>query len=64
MNPNRNRPGNAPIRPLASILHKEGMVIIGVHKNGSEAQLVVYMDEGGNYVVPGYENLVGWKYLP
>lgn len=60
MNP--NRPAKAPIRPLASIHHKEGMVIIGVHKNGSEAELVVYLDDSGNYVVPGYSDLVGWKY--
>ena len=61
---NPNRSSKAAIRPLASIPHKDGALIVGVHRNGSEAQLVVYMDEGGNYVVPGYENLQGWKYLP
>lgn len=62
MNPNRNRPGNAAIRPLAAIPHKEGFVLIGVHRNGSEAELTVFMDESGNYVVPGYADLRGWKY--
>ncbi len=32
------------IRPLASIPNKDGAVIIGVRKDGSEARLVVYVD--------------------
>lgn len=58
---NPNRPGKAIIRPLASIPNKEGFVLIGVHKNGSEAELTVFVDESGFHKVPGYENLQGWK---
>lgn len=61
MNP--NRPANATIRPLASIPHKEGAVIVGIHRNGSEAQLTVYMDAGGNFTVPGYAELAGWRHV-
>ena len=60
MNP--NRPNKAAIRPLASIPHKEGMIIIGVHKNGTEGEVTVYMDDGGNYTVPFYSELVGWRF--
>lgn len=59
MNPNRST--KVTVRPLASIPHKEGAVIVGVHRNGTEARLVVYMDEGGNFTVEGYSDLVGWR---
>lgn len=61
MNKNPNRRDYDSVRPLSSIPNKEGFVLIGVRKNGTEAQLTVYVDEGGNYVVPGYADLVGWK---
>lgn len=61
MNRNPNRRDHASIRPLASIPNKEGFVLIGVHKNGSEAQLTVYVDTDGFYRVPGYADLVGWR---
>ena len=60
MNP--NRPANATIRPLASIPNKEGFTLVGVRKDGTEALLSVYMDEGGNFTVPGYADLVGWRW--
>jgi len=59
MNPNRRNP--ASVRPLASIPNKDGFVLIGVHKNGTEAQLTVYVDANGFHKVPGYSDLVGWK---
>lgn len=59
MNPNRDR--NTKLRPLASIPNKEGFVIIGVHKNGSEAQLTVFVDKDGFHKVPGYADLAGWR---
>lgn len=59
MNP--NRPATARIRPLASIPNKEGMIIIGVRKDGSEGRLVVFVDASGFHKVPGYADLVGWK---
>jgi len=59
---NPNRPDNARIRPLASIPNKDGFQIVGVHRNGSEALLTVYMNDAGFYVVPGYADLVGWKF--
>jgi hypothetical protein len=50
------------LRPLASIPNKDGFQIIGVHKNGSEALLTVYVDQAdGQHKVPGYADLVGWK---
>lgn len=49
------------IRPLASIPNKEGFQLIGVHKNGSEALLTVYVDDSGFHKVPGYADLVGWR---
>lgn len=61
MNP--NRPAADRIRPLASIPNKDGALIIGVHRNGTEAQLTVYMDASGFYTVPGYADLVGWKWV-
>lgn len=49
------------IRPLASIPNKEGFQLLGVHKNGSEALLVVFVDKDGFHKVPGYSELVGWR---
>lgn len=47
------------IRPLASIPQKVGFILIGVRKDGAEAELVVYLDADGFHKVPGYEQLVG-----
>lgn len=58
---NPNRPASAKIRPLASIPNKDGMIIIGVHKNGMEALLTVFVDKDGLHKVPGYHDLVGWR---
>lgn len=58
---NPNRRDYAVIRPLASIPNKEGFVLIGVRRDGSEAELTVYVDEHGNHMVPGYKDLIGWK---
>lgn len=58
---NPNRPSAARIRPLASIPMKEGFVIVGVRPDGTEAELVVFLDHENNYRVPGYHDLVGWK---
>lgn len=58
---NPNRPEKARIRPLASIPNKEGFQLVGVHKNGSEALLTVFVDKDGFHKVPGYHDLVGWK---
>lgn len=60
---NPNRPANARIRPLASIPNKDGFQLIGVHRNGSEAVLTVFVDDSGFYRVPGYADLVGWRLL-
>ena len=60
---NPNRTANARIRPLASIPNKDGAVIVGVHRNGTEARLVVFVDASGHYTVPGYADLVGWKLI-
>jgi hypothetical protein len=61
---NLNRQSRKPdIRPLASIPNKEGMVIIGVRADGSEARLQVYVDDNGYHQVPGYAELVGWKMI-
>lgn len=61
---NLNRASRKPdIRPLASIPNKSGFVLIGVHKNGSEARLEVYVDAAGNHQVPSYADLVGWKMI-
>lgn len=49
------------IRPLASIPQKDGYVLIGVRRDGSEAQLTVFVDIDGFHKVPGYADLVGWK---
>lgn len=50
------------IRPLASIPQKDGAVIVGVRKDGSEGRLVVYVDQAdGLHKVAGYAELVGWK---
>jgi hypothetical protein len=49
------------IRPLASIPNKEGAVIVGVRKDGTEARLVVFVDKDGFYKVPGYADLTGWR---
>lgn len=50
------------IRPLASIPQKDGAVIVGVRKDGSEARLVVYVDPAdGLHKVAGYSDLVGWR---
>lgn len=50
------------IRPLASIPNKDGAVIIGVHKNGTEARLTVFVDPAdGLHKVLDYPNLIGWK---
>lgn len=52
------------IRPLASIPQKDGAVIVGVHKNGSEARLTVYVDPAdGLHKVAGYAELAGWKLI-
>lgn len=51
------------IRPLASIPNKDGYVLIGVRRDGSEAQLTVFMDTDGFHKVPGYADLVGWRLL-
>lgn len=59
MNPNRST--KIEVRPLASIPNKEGFVLVGVRKDGSEAQLTVYVDASGQHTVPGYESLVGWR---
>lgn len=56
-----SRPAIDRIRPLASIPQKEGFVLVGIHKNGSEAELTVFMDDSGFYTVPGYSELTGWK---
>lgn len=49
------------LRPLAGIPNKEGFVIVGVRRDGSEAQLVVYIDAAGLHTVPGYVDLIGWR---
>lgn len=60
-NPNRfGRRWTDGVRPLASIPNKDGFVLIGVHKDGTRAQLTVYVDANGHHKVPGYENLTGW----
>lgn len=51
------------LRPLASIPNKEGFVIVGVRRDGAEAQLTVYLDADGFYRVPGYADLAGWRML-
>lgn len=58
---NPNRTTSAKIRPLASIPHKEGFQIVGVRASGAEAILTVFVDASGNYTVPGYALLVGWR---
>lgn len=59
---NPNRPSAARIRPLASIPNKEGFQLVGVHKNGSEALLTVFVDpDDGLHKVLDYPNLIGWK---
>jgi len=58
---NLNRSIAARVRPLASIPQKEGFQLIGVHKNGSEALLTVFVDKDGFHKVPGYHDLAGWK---
>lgn len=52
------------IRPLASIPQKEGAVILGIDRKGAEARLIVFVDKSGQYTVPGYSELVGWRLLP
>ena len=52
------------IRPLASIPQKEGAIILGVRKDLTEARLIVFVDKSGQYTVPGYSELVGWRFLP
>ena len=49
------------LQPLASIPNKAGFLIIGVRKDGAEAELTVYVDKDGFHKVPGYEQLVGWR---
>ena len=49
------------VRPLASIPNKDGFQVIGVHKNGGEALLTVFVDTDGFHKVPGYADLAGWK---
>lgn len=50
------------IRPLASIPQKDGAVIVGVRRDGSEARLVVYVDPvDGLHKVAGYAELAGWR---
>lgn len=49
------------LRPLASIPNKAGFLIIGVRKDGAEAELTVYVDKDGFHKVPGYDQLVGWQ---
>lgn len=49
------------LRPLASIPNKAGFLIIGVRKDGAEAELVVYLDADGFHTVPGYDQLAGWR---
>lgn len=51
----------AKLRPLASIPNKSGFLIIGVRKDGAEAELVVYLDADGLHKVPGYDQLAGWR---
>ena len=60
MNLNRTTP-RPVIRPLASIPNKEGFELVGIRADGSEAQLTVFVDAAGNYQVPGYAELVGWR---
>lgn len=52
------------LRPLASIPNKAGFLIIGVRKDGAEAELVVYLDADGFHKVPGYDQLIGWRLPP
>lgn len=52
------------LRPLASIPNKSGFLIIGVRRDGAEAQLTVYVDKDGFHKVPGYEQLAGWRMPP
>lgn len=60
-NPNRPTPREA-LRPLASIPKKDGFILIGVRRDGSEAQLVVFVDpDDGQHKVPGYADLIGWR---
>jgi hypothetical protein len=54
-------PRRDSIRPLASIPNKEGAIILGVRKDGTEDRLVVFVDKDGFYKVDGYPQLVGWK---
>ena len=61
-NPNHFRRKD-DIRPLASIPNKEGYLLIGVHKNGTEARLTVVLDANGFHTVPGYSELAGWKHV-
>lgn len=49
------------LRPLASIPQKAGFLIIGVRKDGAEAELTVYVDKDGFHKVPGYDQLAGWR---
>lgn len=49
------------LRPLASIPNKAGFLIIGVRRDGAEAELVVYLDDDGFHKVPGYDQLIGWR---
>lgn len=49
------------LRPLASIPQKAGFLIIGVRRDGAEAELVVYLDDDGFHKVPGYDQLIGWR---
>lgn len=60
-----HRSNNGKLQPLASIPNKDGYCLIGVRKDGTEAVLEVYVDEeDGFHKVPGYKELIGWKYLP
>jgi hypothetical protein len=47
--------------PLASIPNKEGFELIAVRKDGAEARVAVTVDKDGNYTLPGWKNLAGWR---
>ncbi len=49
------------LRPLASLPNKEGFVVVGVRRDGAEAQLTVYLDADGFHKVPGFKDLAGWR---
>jgi hypothetical protein len=51
------------IKPLAAIPHKEGTVLVGVRRDGSEATLTVYVDQdSGDFLLPDMKDLIGWRW--